>query len=54
MEQSINTARNGVAIAVGEIRFTDEEERKLFTDSEGRVHSVVFIDPNTGERRFGR
>lgn len=45
---------NGVRIAVGEIQWTDEEAKKLFTDSDGRVHGVVFLDPDTGERRFGR
>ena len=61
MEQSINNrsishcgvARNGVAMT-DEIKWLDEEARKFFTDSEGRVHSVVFTDPDTGERRFGR
>jgi hypothetical protein len=45
--------RNGVAMTE-EIRWTDEETRKYFTDNDGQVHSVVFTDPITGERRFGR
>ena len=55
MEQSINNsiAHCGVARVVGEMEWTDEETKKLFTDSDGRVHSVAFIDPDSGERHFG-
>ena len=46
-------SRNGVCRPVGEIEWTDEETKNYFTDSDGRVHSVVFVDPDTGERCFG-
>ncbi|MCR5817906.1 MAG: hypothetical protein K6F89_02245 [Prevotella sp.] len=45
--------RNGVATG-GAMIITNEEARKLFTDSEGRHHTVVFLDQDTGECRFGR
>ncbi len=58
MKQNVitNTAaavRNGTARCVGPMVIQDEETRKHFTDSEGRVHSVVFLDPDTGARCFG-
>jgi hypothetical protein len=44
----------GVAQVIGSINFEeDEETRQFFTDSDGVHHTVVFTDPNTGERRFG-
>jgi len=44
----------GVAQVVGTVNFIeDEETRKFFTDDDGVYHSVVFTDPDTGERRFG-
>ncbi len=54
MERNYEPARNGIAICEGPMIITDEETRKAFTDSDGVLHSVVFIDPDTGERRFGR
>ena len=66
MEQIMNnTTHNGVRTNVGvkpalnrtvrcekPMIIEDEETRKLFTDSNGVVHSVVFENPHTGERRY--
>ena len=52
MEQSINTARNGVRHCEGLSNITDEETRELFTDSNGVLRSVVFVDSDTGETFF--
>ena len=44
----------GVVQVVETLNFEeDEETRKFFTDSDGIHHSVVFTNPDTGERRFG-
>ena len=67
MERIINnTTHNGVRTNVGvkpalnrtvrcegPMIIEDEETRKFFTDDDGVYHSVVFTDPDTGERRFG-
>ncbi len=47
-------AHNGVRVNMGAVKWTDEEAKKLFTDGEGRLHSVVFLDQNSGVSRFGR
>ena len=52
MEQNVKPARNGVARSVGEIKWTNEEVRKMFTDSNGRTYTAVFIDPDTGKPIF--
>lgn len=56
MERRVNSGpcHCGVVQVIGSINFEeDEETRKFFTDSDGVHHTVVFTDPNTGERRFG-
>lgn len=53
LERVINNnrpARSGIMQSVGEIIWINEEAKKRFTDSEGRLHSVAYIDPDTGER----
>lgn len=42
-------AHNGIMRTVGEIHWINEEVKKKFTDSEGRLHSVGYHDPDTGE-----
>ena len=54
MEQNVKPARNGMATAAGPMIITDEETRRFFTDSNGCHHTVVFLDKDSGERRFGR
>lgn len=49
----VKPALNRTVRCEGPMIIEDEETRKLFTDSNGVVHSVVFTDPVTGERRFG-
>ena len=51
--QVVGVALNRTIQCEGPMTITDEETRKHFTDDNGVLHSVVFIDPNTGERRFG-
>lgn len=53
MEQNYGPALNRTVQCDGPMTITDEETRKHFTDDNGKLHSVVFINPNTGERRFG-
>lgn len=52
MDKNVEPAHNGVAIAEGEVKWTDEEAKRFFTDGDGRVRSVVLVDSVTGERRF--
>lgn len=49
MEENVKLYREPVAV---EIQFNNEEERKLFTDSNGRVHTSVFVDKDTGAPIF--
>lgn len=42
----------GIMRTVGEMIWTDEEAKREFTDSEGRVHSIAEVDPITGKLRL--
>ena len=51
--EDVKPVLNRTVRCEGPMIIEDEETRKLFTDGNGVVHSVVFTDPVTGERRFG-
>ena len=53
MEKNLKQiAHNVVRTTVGEIITDNDEIRKMFTDSHGRVHTAVFLDQNTGKPVF--
>ena len=43
---------NGIRVVISETEIKNDEIREMFTDSEGKFHTVVFLDKNTGKTCF--